>query len=57
MNSILARFFDSVRDQKMISSFNKNKFYQTKYSSEISQNCLYKLVNRIYELKQKNRKY
>jgi len=38
----------------MISSFNENKFYQTEsYSSEISQNYLYKLVNRIYELKQK----
>jgi len=52
MNSILACFFDSIRDQEIISFFNKNKFYQTEYSSEIWQNYLYKLVNGIYELKQ-----
>jgi len=41
----------------MISSSNENKFYQTEYSSEISQNYLYKLVNRIYDLIKTNRKY
>jgi len=36
----------------MISSFNENKFCQTELFSEIWQNYLYKLVNRVYELKQ-----